>query len=175
MRPWLAGKVLDVGCGSNELLVTWKDGVGVDVYPWEAVDIIVDSSNLPFGSGSFDTVCCIATLNHIPRRKKALREMHRVLKLGGLLLVTMINPVIGWVCHHLLPGEESHTRGMAPGEWHGIWSREIIALVARLGFDLEKAQSFGLFRLNTLYVFRKAERKTTLLESSRAYPCERRV
>lgn len=172
VQPWLRGKVLDVGCGDNEFLATWEDGVGVDVYPWEGLDVIVDSAHLPFNSDSFDTTCCIAALNHIPNREEVLRDMHRVLKPGGRLLVTMINPIVGWVCHHLLPGEESHTRGMAPGELHGMWSGEVVRLVKRLGFELEDTKCFGLLKLNTLYVFRKVAHKTAFFPQQPMSACK---
>ncbi len=40
--PFLSGRVLDVGCGTNELLRAYRgEGIGVDVYPWDGVDLVV--------------------------------------------------------------------------------------------------------------------------------------
>ncbi|QCK14240.1 class I SAM-dependent methyltransferase [Mangrovivirga cuniculi] len=45
-----------------------------------------DVSELPFESGSFDMVTCQTLLIHVPDPERALKEMIRVLKPGGLLL-----------------------------------------------------------------------------------------
>src|SRR5262249_4425778 len=82
------GRLLDIGCGTNRLVAQYRggggDGVGVDVYPWEGVDLIVeDTSKLPYPDASFDTISFVACINHIPNRIDVLREAHRVLKPGG--------------------------------------------------------------------------------------------
>lgn len=40
--------------------------------------------NLPFGEGEFDIVICSHVLEHIPDDRKAMRELCRVLKKGGM-------------------------------------------------------------------------------------------
>ena len=38
------GRLLDIGCGTNRLVMRYRaeggDGVGVDVYPWDGVDLV---------------------------------------------------------------------------------------------------------------------------------------
>ncbi|MBB5849976.1 ubiquinone/menaquinone biosynthesis C-methylase UbiE [Amycolatopsis umgeniensis] len=46
-----------------------------------------DAHDLPFDAGSFDTVVCTLGLCAIPDDGKALREMTRVLRPGGLLIL----------------------------------------------------------------------------------------
>ena len=46
-----------------------------------------DANALPFGESSFDLVTCQTLLMHVPDPESTLREMSRVLKPGGLLLV----------------------------------------------------------------------------------------
>jgi len=46
-----------------------------------------EASALPFPDGSFDAVLCVNVLEAVPDKAKALREMHRVLKPGGRVLV----------------------------------------------------------------------------------------
>ncbi len=46
-----------------------------------------DAHDLPFEAGSFDTVVCTLGLCAIPDDGKALREMARVLRPGGLLIL----------------------------------------------------------------------------------------
>ncbi|WP_152971222.1 class I SAM-dependent methyltransferase, partial [Rhizobium ecuadorense] len=65
---------------------------------WGGDCIIVENCRqLPFEDRSFDTVCFVACLNHIPERKQALAESWRILKPGGRLIVTMIGRRIGEV------------------------------------------------------------------------------
>ena len=50
-----------------------------------------DATNLPFGDGEFDLVTCQTVLIHLKDPKVALREMMRVLKPGGRLLIAEPN------------------------------------------------------------------------------------
>ena len=106
-------KVLDVGCGDGRWLEVLEekgvDYVGVDnseelikIAKRKFSDIryptsdfrIGDILDLPFGDDEFDVVLCIAVLHHVPSRElreKAMREMCRVLKPGGKLVMTNWN------------------------------------------------------------------------------------
>jgi SAM-dependent methyltransferase len=46
-----------------------------------------DARDLPFPAATFDAAFLVATLGEIPDRDRALRELHRVLKPGGRLVV----------------------------------------------------------------------------------------
>jgi SAM-dependent methyltransferase len=46
-----------------------------------------DARDLPFPAATFDATFLVATLGEIPDRDQALRELHRVLKPGGRLVV----------------------------------------------------------------------------------------
>ena len=68
VRPYICGRLLDVGCGLNRLVREYGNGVGVDVYDWGDVDLLVDDTScLSFPDMSFDTITCLAALNHIPK------------------------------------------------------------------------------------------------------------
>lgn len=49
-------------------------------------DMQVDVQNLPLEDNQFDWVFCNHVLEHVPDDRKALRELYRVLKPGGLLI-----------------------------------------------------------------------------------------
>ena len=51
-------------------------------------DVWGDATDLPFGDGSFDTVVMFQTLEHIPEPARALSEAHRVLRPGGVIVIT---------------------------------------------------------------------------------------
>jgi len=61
----------------------------VDVNPSDKPDIVGDIHNLPIKSESADGILCMSVLEHIEDPKKAVSEMHRILKKDGILL--------GWV------------------------------------------------------------------------------
>src|SRR5262249_30800158 len=101
--PRVRGRLLDVGCGSNKLVKAYGNGIGVDVYPWDGCDQVVESAaSLPFDDQTFDTVSFVACLNHIPNRGDALREAHRVLKRDGVVVATMIGPLISVIWHRIV-------------------------------------------------------------------------
>jgi ubiquinone/menaquinone biosynthesis C-methylase UbiE/uncharacterized protein YbaR (Trm112 family) len=53
------------------------------VGPFERVQ--ADGENLPFASGSFDLVYCVASLHHALDTRKMLKEMARVTRRGGVV------------------------------------------------------------------------------------------
>ena len=159
--PHLRGRVLDVGCGTNDLLKTYRqaggqpraaDSVGVDVFDWPGADLLVgDSADLPYGDGSFDTVAIVAALNHIPNRAAVLRECRRLLRPGGRAVLTMLPPTLSWAWHQLRrPWDADQTeRGMQPGEVWGLSRRQIDALLRGAGFEPTRRSRF-MFGLNLL-------------------------
>ena len=92
--------VLDVGSGTNSFAatlshcgynVTASDLMGSYWRSFQNRHINVlqnDITNSNCESKSFDAVTCISTLEHIPDYQSAVREMSRIVKDGGLLIVT---------------------------------------------------------------------------------------
>ena len=155
--PHIRGRLLDVGAGTNSLVRRYGDGVGVDVHDWGGGALVVtDTARLPFDDASFDTVTFIACLNHIPNRGDAVREARRLVRPGGRLIATMIDPVLGGVGHAIWwYGEDRHRGGMQPGEVGGLWTRDLVALCQSAGFRLTMHSRF-VYGMNNLYVFEVA-------------------
>ncbi|MDR3574523.1 MAG: class I SAM-dependent methyltransferase [Anaerolineaceae bacterium] len=91
----LTGKLLDVGCGHKpyqSLLRCINEYIGLDVpssmHGLDQVDVIGTSMSLPFMENCFDSLLCTEVLEHVPEPMAALREMARVAKTGGLLLLS---------------------------------------------------------------------------------------
>jgi SAM-dependent methyltransferase len=102
--PWISPSskpdLLDIGCGwEAKLLIQLephiRSGVGVD---FKAPDIKTDklethsillSNALPFDDCSFDIVTMLAVLEHLDEPMKIMREVERVLRPGGRLLLTV--------------------------------------------------------------------------------------
>ncbi len=152
------GRLLDIGCGNNTLVKKHGNGVGVDVYKWSEDALIVpDTASLPFENGSFDTISFVACLNHIPNRKEVVEEAHRLLAGSGRVIVSMIDPVIGYIGHKIWWYGEDRERGMAPGETYGLWNGDIVAMFAESGFDLYLHERF-VYKMNNLFVFKKRKK-----------------
>lgn len=66
------------------------DGVGLQTGDWDQthLDIICNITDVPEPNQSFDAIMCIEVLEHLPDPVAALREFSRLLKSGGLLILT---------------------------------------------------------------------------------------
>ncbi|MDR1112274.1 MAG: methyltransferase domain-containing protein [Bacteroidales bacterium] len=97
--PQITGKLLDYGCGSKpykSLFANVTQYVGVDIdnnpghdHKNEDIDLFYDGVHLPFGNGEFDAVFSSQVLEHVPNIHHSLSEMHRVMKPGGHVLLTL--------------------------------------------------------------------------------------
>lgn len=121
-----AGDLLDVGCGTGlywPVLSRYCDHIiGIDysaamiseaqnlikAKELKNVEALVQNGeDLDFPSESFNTILCIDVLHHIPDIRRAISNFHRVLKLGGRVVVVepnTFNPLI--FVAHLIPTEE---------------------------------------------------------------------
>ena len=91
--------ILDAGCGNGRNLNIRKDChyIGSDVTPGlinisrkKAECVLCNVLKMPFKDNSFDAVLSIAVIHHLSteyRRIQAIREMTRVLKIGGKMLI----------------------------------------------------------------------------------------
>ncbi len=111
MRAYLAdaprGRALDVGCGTGRhaahLLTLGYEVVGIDqsaamldVARAKLPDTRFELGRfdaLPVDDESFDVVTCSLALTHTPSLDQPIREMARVLKPGGWLLLSDLHPV----------------------------------------------------------------------------------
>lgn len=63
-------------------------GLQMERWDYGQLDIISDITAIPRPDASFDAVLCTEVLEHIPDPNAALREFTRLLKPGGLLILT---------------------------------------------------------------------------------------
>ncbi len=113
------GRLLDVGCGSGELLerlkgLGWQvEGVDFDESAVRAArkrDLKVQHGTLEsqgYSDGTFDAVVMSHVIEHVPDPLRLLEECYRILKLGGrLVLVT--------------PNKDSWTHKTFKHNWRGL-------------------------------------------------------
>jgi ubiquinone/menaquinone biosynthesis C-methylase UbiE len=96
------GKLLDVGCGTGNILCKLVNGkrelFGIDLSEnmvrecskrmGSHADIkIADAEHIPYKDNFFDVLICNASFHHYPHPEEVLKEMKRVLKNGGRLLI----------------------------------------------------------------------------------------
>jgi SAM-dependent methyltransferase len=157
--PNISGKLLDIGCGTNELVRQYKgEGLGVDVFQWGDVDLVIeDSANLPFENKAFDTITIIAALNHIPKRRTVLKEAHRVISDQGKIIITMIPPLVSRIWHFLREpwDADQSERGMKIGEVYGLSTTTVRGLLDDAGFSVIKEKRF-MMGVNCLTIARKS-------------------
>jgi SAM-dependent methyltransferase len=132
--PQLHGEILDVGCGIQPyraLLAEASGYVGLDSNPSLEPDVVGSVLRLPFENGSFDGALCNEVLEHVPTPGRALEELHRVLRRGGRLYVTVPQ---AWGLHY------------EPHDYYRYTRHGISHLLEQAGFELlEIRQMGGLF------------------------------
>jgi SAM-dependent methyltransferase len=65
--------------------------IACDLAPTELVDIIASGESLPFPSHSFDVVLCTQVFEYFDHPHLAAKEIHRVLRPGGVLLMSVVS------------------------------------------------------------------------------------
>ena len=93
LRLHVRGRVLDVGCGQMpfqtylEGQVETYDGLDVE-RRCERTNYLGDAQDMKaIGNGAYDTVVSFSVLEHLPQPQQALREMCRVCRPGGTVVV----------------------------------------------------------------------------------------
>jgi len=139
--------VLDVGTGNGVLIPFLLAKVGDEGnvlaldFSWKMIseaasirerkDIYLVNASveaLPLKDQIFDCITCVATFPHVCRKKEALKEMSRVLKVGGRLFVA-----------HLMGKNElaEHHRSAGGAVMHDVLpsDREMAAMMEQAGFE----------------------------------------
>lgn len=137
-------KILDMGCGDGFYLYLLSKlnlkfeltGVDINERALESAKVHLkgkrirliqaDILNLPFPEASFDKIIASEVLEHVGDDVLALKELHRVLKKGGILVLSVPHKnypffwdPINWTLEHLL---DIHIQS---GFWAGIWNQHL--------------------------------------------------
>ena len=141
-------KVLDLGCGTGVILKGISSiNSDVELFGLDLSENMIakatqrlgttatlsvgDAENLPYADNTFDLVCCVESFHHYPNPKKALSEINRVLKNGGLFLLcdTWTRSPIRQILNFFI-------RFSSDGDVHIYSENEISKLLKVTGFEM---------------------------------------
>jgi SAM-dependent methyltransferase len=96
-RKYMKGKLLDFGCGRKPYrrLFCVEKYIGLDMlsrghcHKDEQIDVYYDGATIPFIDNCFDSVFSSEVFEHIFNLDQILKEIHRVMKPEGHLLITV--------------------------------------------------------------------------------------
>jgi SAM-dependent methyltransferase len=153
-------RVLDAGCGSGrtlEELGRYGEVFGIELDPGAAAVArergcgevrIGRLEELPWEDGSFDLITCLDVIEHTPDDRATLRELRRVCRPGGFLLVTVPAYQGLWSMHDVA---NHHYRR---------YSRGRLRTAAReTGWRVRRMTSFNGLLLGPAAAVRLAERR----------------
>lgn len=166
LLPLRAGHLVDFGCGNGaqtfRFLDRFETVTGVDVVAAEldaftaesrrlglesrVRAVLSDGGPLPLADGCADVVTSFTVLEHVDDERLSLGELRRVLKPGGLLVITVPNRWWLFETHGadlpLLPWNRVPLVSWWPKKLHDRWARariyrrgEILALLEECGFE----------------------------------------
>lgn len=166
--PWPREHLVDVGCGNGaqtlEFVPDFDRLSGVDIDPAflaafsreiqargladRVAAVPGEGGRVALADGCADCVTCFTVLEHVPDQVAALGEMHRLLRPGGRLLLTVPNRWWIFETHGadlpLLPWNRVPLVSWWPKKLHDRWARariyrkrEIRRLVADAGFTVD--------------------------------------
>lgn len=161
-RPHVKGKVLDVGCGTMPYrsLYDVEDYVGLEIDSPQArsrnkADDFYAGGRFPYADGDFDVVLCNQVLEHVFTPDALLREIARVLRPGGRLVLTV--PFV-WDEHE------------QPWDYARYSSFGLKALVERSGLRIVEhhrlnAGLAAIFQLLNAYLYKVAHTRSAMLNT----------
>ncbi len=92
------GRTLDLGAGTakykNIILEHATEYIAYDLIPGKNIDVVGDITKTEFAHNSFDTIISTQVFEHIPSPWEAVKEIYRLLKPGGIAIVSapFMNP-----------------------------------------------------------------------------------
>jgi methionine biosynthesis protein MetW len=147
-------KFLDIGCGEGTLCNAVRDRFaethGIDIAEDAvarartkgviAVRANLNSDPIPYPDGTFDTVATLDVIEHVFDPVRFVHEVRRVLRPGGVLVLSTPNirklqRIVTLIRGHF-PGTSYDPVGFDGGHLHYFTSRDVVELLSRQGFTI---------------------------------------
>ena len=81
-------RVLDIGSGGSSYHRFFPNRLTVDIDPERKPEIVADAAQMPFKDSEFEVVLCTEMLEHVKNPFDVEREIRRVTKKGGKLILS---------------------------------------------------------------------------------------
>ncbi len=151
------GSILDIGCGTGHALLEFGKRYphaklyGIDLSEEmlakakallgrRAILKVASADRLPFRKNSFDSVLCTSAFHHFPKQLKCIKEMKRVLKPDGRLVLADENFFfLNKIIKRLEPG---HVRMNSKNEFAELFRKAGLKLVKQ-----KRVLVFGLLNV----------------------------
>jgi SAM-dependent methyltransferase len=152
-RDLIRGRVLDIGCGTKpyrRLFPGATQYLGTETKrtftPGGQADVTCFGEALPFRTGAFDAVVCTEVLEHVAEPSDFLRDVVRVMRPGGVLLLTTPQT---WGLHEEPYDFYRYTKyGLAYlFRKAGLEMMEVVPTTGTLGMVGQRLSSFFYYRL----------------------------
>lgn len=154
--------LLDVGCGrpsdcmsDGAFLSFMGYGSGIDI-ACRSIDFpfrVGSAENIPFPDKSFDVVTLLEVIEHVKNPESALKEIHRVLKDDGLLVMStpdnhLVFRTMWWVWERFFDRtwKDKHISSFPEKAWARIIKNTNL-------YYIEEVRSY--LRLNSVFKLRK--------------------
>lgn len=124
LQPGPDDFLLDAGCGTgiftNDILAAGSRVVGMDISrpmisaaahkfcTEHFMSLAGDMRNLPFTNSSFDKVYSMTAIEFISDARQVVEELVRVTKIGGKIVLTMLNGLSSWAVSRLQKADNGH-------------------------------------------------------------------
>lgn len=160
-KDFLNGDILEVGCGVGNFsknLTKYGELFAIDINESHIMEVskdVRDMAEVGFGdietgkyffsnNQKFDTIVCLNVLEHIKDDKKALKNLHALLKKGGFLILLV-------PAHDFLFGEIDKTIG----HYRRYNKKKLNNLVTDIGFKIIKERFLNILGAVGWWIFSK--------------------
>lgn len=148
VRKLEGDKILDLGCGNGNIINLLKKEREASYYGLDISENMIeeakkrcdedveftvgDSENLPYQDGQFDIIICNASFHHYTNPESAIKEIKRVLKTGGTLILgdPTVPELLRGLFNKMLPYTDS-------GDFKIYGKKDIVPIFKAQGFEIE--------------------------------------
>jgi len=152
------GRVLEVGPGEAVFDRRGCEFVAINVSRRGDPQVLADGQALPFRDATFDAVVATEVIEHVRYPYKLLRELRRVVRPSGRVLLSTPNaatPVnrVALAVFGLFPDDRTLHEGQDVGHIHFFTRRSFLEAVRAGGFAVSREWDFLLQVLPGRYVY----------------------
>lgn len=146
-------KICDIACGSGQQSIKMAKqgcavyGIDLNARAIETAKSIAkgydcdfqvgNAEKIPYDSNMFDKVVSVCSLEHFANDEKAIEEMNRVLKPGGILVLTVDSFTYNGIEKHL---QEKHRTDCSVVNYYSV--SQLTQKLEKYGFEVLKSKYF---------------------------------